>query len=141
MKHITTTLARTVLALGALALTTGLTTEVNAHDYRHRDRARVHRGSHHAERARWHRHGHRGVGVNLFVVPQRIRSFELFSYRSYYRGAVFHRGHRHHHEVYAFPVRSRHGVDLRPHAYCDGALFADSQFTYHGRHVGFNIRF
>ena len=139
MKRITTTLARIVLALGALSMFAAFALPVNARDNRHRNWNHGHRHDDH--RARGHDHGPRFIGVDRFVVPRRIRSFELTGFRPYYRGVVFHSGHRHNHRLYAFPVRSRYGFVYRPHAYCDGALFADSQFTYHGRNVGFTIRF
>ena len=142
MKRITTTLARIVLALGALSMFAAFALPVNARDNRHRDWNHGHRHHRHDDhRARGHDHGPRFIGVDRFVVPRRIRSFELTGFRPYYRGVVFHSGHRHNHRVYAFPVRSRYGFVYRPHAYCDSRLFEETRFTYHGRHVGFTLRF
>lgn len=130
--------ARFALAVSALSVSAWvLAVPANAHDTRHR-----HGGHRHHDR-HVHRKGpdRHARSVARFVVPTRIRSFEVYAYRPYRRGFAYHRGHRHSHAVYVFPTYTRYGVAYRPHEYCDGRLFRDVRLTYHGRNVGFSVRF
>jgi hypothetical protein len=91
------------------------------HDRRHWDRDR------HDRRwdRRWDdRHDRR------FRVPGRLGAYR--DYDRYYHGRVYHRAHRHHHRVYAFPVFVRGAVHYEPYAYCDDAFFQRGAFYYDG---------
>jgi hypothetical protein len=102
-------------------------------DGRHRTEHRRHDRGARVERTVRH--------VRHVVVPRRIRIREVRTYRPYYRGRVYDSRHRHSHTVYTFPVRTRFGVELRPHVYCGERLFRDGYVAYHGDRFGFVIGF
>jgi hypothetical protein len=65
---------------------------------------------------------------------------EIRAYREYYKGRSYHGPHRHHHDVYDFPVY-RHGAYVHePHVYCGGHL-VESHVSYRGPRVSFSFAF
>ncbi|HVS12388.1 MAG TPA: hypothetical protein VMV46_00560 [Thermoanaerobaculia bacterium] len=97
-------------------------------DRRHWDRGRHDRR--HWDRGRHGRPGDRRRDDRRFRAPQRIGSFS--DYDRYHHGRVYHRAHRHHHQVYAFPVLVRDVVHYEPYAYCDGGFYQRGAFFYDG---------
>lgn len=65
------------------------------------------------------------------VAPRRLID-RVPRYDGYYWGRVYHRGHRHDHRVYRFPVRVHGHIVYRAYAYCDGELHAHGSFTAGG---------
>ncbi len=58
-------------------------------------------------------------------VPRRFGANERRAYRQYYGGRVYHRSHRHHHQIYRFPVYLHGRVVYQPYAYCGDHVFYD----------------
>jgi hypothetical protein len=63
-------------------------------------------------------------------VPRHI--YRHRDYERYYHGREYHRGHRHYHPVYAFPVYGPRGVAYAPYAYCGDAYYGRGAFHYDG---------
>lgn len=76
-----------------------------------------------------------------FVAPVLIRARPVERYRPYYRGRVYHGAHRHHHDVYHFPVWIDDRYAYQPHYYCSGGLYHVNQLAYRGPRVSFSIAF
>jgi len=76
-----------------------------------------------------------------FVVPERIDRRHRADFRPYFAGDLYFRPHRHFHDIYVFPVRTRHGIVYREYEYCRGDLFIRSHLSYHGERVSFSIGF
>jgi hypothetical protein len=75
------------------------------------------------------------------VVPTVIRRGRVETYRTYYGGRIYYGPHRHHHEVYYFPVFRDRRYVYEPHYYCDGHRVRTTRVTYHGPHISFGIGF
>lgn len=88
------------------------------------------------------RHHGRYVG-RAFHVPRRIVRRQFEAYNPYFHGKIYFAPHRHRHDVYYFPVRTRFGWEYRPHYYCRGELFLDTRghVSYHGRNVSVHLDF
>ena len=83
--------------------------------------ARDYHGKQRGHRKHVARHdGHRN---NYQHVPRRFRAHERRAYHQYYRGRSYYRPHRHHHEVYRFPVYLRGRIIYQPYAYCGDQVF------------------
>jgi len=134
MRHFTTKrTARLVLALGALLLwATALAEPASAHADRN-GRGQDRRVLRRVDPPR--------VDIEHFVVPHRMRPFEVYAFRPFHRGSVYHHGDRYRYEVYAFPVRTRYGMVYRTYFYRDGVLSTYRGLTYHGSSVEIGIRF
>ncbi len=52
----------------------------------------------------------------------------LHHYSSYHHGRQYYSAHRHHHEIYRFPVYTEYGVEYYPYAYCEGNFFGRGVF-------------
>ena len=78
-------------------------------------------------------------GPRHFVAPPVLRHVE--PYRPYFQGRVYHRGHRHYHAVYDFPVYRDHRWGDAPHVYCGGELYQDGYLSYRGPRVSVRLRF
>ncbi|MCP3963158.1 MAG: hypothetical protein GY719_35410 [bacterium] len=106
--------------------------------YRHHDR---HRGYYQSPRHRYYKNDYRNDRYRHrrhFEVPRAIAHHLLHSYRPYHHGRVYYSQHRHHHDIYRFPVYSEYGVEYYPHAYCEGSFFGRGVFR-DGRAV-FDVR-
>ncbi len=85
-----------------------------------------------------YRHGRRG----RFDIPRVILHELLHTYSAYRHGRLYHAQHRHHHEIYRFPVYTEYGgVEYHPYAYCEGNFYGRGAFR-NGRavfdvHIGF----
>lgn len=97
---------------------------------RHRGHDRYDRRGRYDRRDRYDRRWERNRFDRGFRVPARIHSFR--DYDRYHYGRIYHRGHRHHHPVLAFPHEIRGVVSYVPYAYCEGALFERGAFFYDG---------
>lgn len=95
------------------------------HRYDHR-RYDHHRYDHH----RYDHHRYDGYGHHRqhFTIPRAILHDVLHTYRPYHHGRAYHPRHRHHHDVYRFPVYGEYGVEYYPYAYCEGSFFARGVF-------------
>ncbi len=105
------------------------------HHRSHHDR-HGHHGDHHRHGLFSHIRHH-----SRFVVPQRIHSHDRRDFRPYFRGSLYYRPHRHHHDVYYFPVYTGHGYSYQPRYYCESELFVGGHAGYHGRDFSIHIDF
>jgi hypothetical protein len=102
-------LAAAVIAAGLIAFPSPVQAH-NDHGKKRGHRKQVTR--HHAPR-----HGH------YQRVPRRFVAKHRRAYRQHYRGRVYHRSHRHYHEVYRFPVYVSGRVSYQPYAYCGDQVY------------------
>jgi hypothetical protein len=96
-------LAAAVVAAGLIAFPA----PAGAHPHHGDDRGHGRHVKHHA--------GHRQV---YYHVPRRFAAAHRHAYRAHYHGRVYHAAHRHHHDLYRFPVRVGGHLVYRPYAYC-----------------------
>ncbi len=76
-----------------------------------------------------------------FDVPKTIYRGHARSYQDYYYGRHYDRSHRHHHEIYRFPVYADTGVEHYPYAYCEGRLYGRGTFGANGPSFSLGLRF
>jgi hypothetical protein len=145
-----------VASLALLAAATPALADHRKTDHRHRHdayddqrrvtgHARYGYSSHHAPTHRGHvryeqHHRYDSHARHAFVVPHEIHRAIQADYVPYHHGATWYRPHRHHHEVYYFPVQTEHGYAYRPHYYCEGSL-VDLHPAYRGSRFSIRVSF
>ncbi len=107
--------------------------------YRHRDQSHRYYDNRYRGNHRYNRGGPRHRGY--FDVPRAIRHDYRHNYRPYHHGRVYYSAHRHHHDVYRFPVYTEWGVEYYPHAYCEGSFFGRGVFRAGRAFFDININF
>lgn len=83
--------------------------------------------------------GYRYDRRSRFVIPRRIHRDHAYRYDDYYWKRSYHRAHRHHHQVYRFPVYVDRRWSYEPYAYCGGELYHGGRIDYHGRRFSISL--
>lgn len=117
----------------------------NAHQ-KHHQRYKPYKQFKHYDYGHVRVHSGRRVMPAAFVAPARINARFRAEFRPYLVREIWVGAHRHHHEIYVFPIRTRHGIVYREYDYCRGDLFFPhrenhGQIVYNGRNVSFSIGF
>lgn len=76
-----------------------------------------------------------------FKIPKVIIHNHRHQYKDYYNSRVYYRDHRHHHDIYRFPVYVEGRLTYRPYAYCEGNYFATGYFGIDGPHFSIRLGF
>ncbi len=108
-------------------------------------RDRQYRDRHYRDRRDHYRHndsGHRSrYSHRRFSIPRQILRDLAHSYHDYLFGRVYYKAHRHHHDIYRFPVYHEDYVEYRPYAYCEGKYFATGVFGHDGPRFDIHLSF